>query len=394
MKARYDLVIENHPTPPEDARLISMRFPAMRSQLDNPADLIKLRVKPMDMKIQIEVENDLYTSATDKVDDGQLFVCQVVHNKLVCRPLSHLVTMRADLSHLDQKDEIPEVKEEATPIMVKLAHADRQSRYPSRSSAAETEDLNSDYEDLRFRNVNSREAGVQRVTYFGPKHIKMEVDADQDDDKDVKDVKPDIKPIPNIIPKTEKIDLDDIYSSGGQSSKKPNIVVKQMVKECLLKAKLVNFEEVYRYIDGKIDPNKSIQINNKDILDALTEYAVLVQGNWAVKSDILYGESVERLYTDVTGIAIGIFVAARDYLLWLFNQNRLISRLEYSRQVRMPDHDILVLFNQLALFRHDLKRWELKLPTDERFITRFPEVVQRQANFWKVRRANKLSMFK
>lgn len=276
--------------------------------------------------------------------------------------------------------------------MVKLAHADRQSKYPSRTSAAETEDLNSDYEDLRFQCVNSREAGTQRVTYFGPKNIKMEVDADPE--PDIKDIKPDVKPIPNIVPKTEKIDIDDIYSSGGISSKKPNNVVKQMVRECLLKAKLVSFEEVYRYIEGKSNPNKSIQFNTKDLLEALTEYAVLVQGNWAVKSDILYGVSVERLYTDVTGIAIGIFVAARDYLLWLFNQNRLISRLEYSLQVRMPDHDILVLFNQLALFRRDSKKWELKLPTDERFIARFPEVVQRQANFWKVRRANKLSMFK
>lgn len=391
MNAKYDLVIEDNPTPPEDARLISMRFPAMRSQLDNPADLIELKVKPASLKFQMKVEDNLYSSTTDKVDDGQLFVCQVVHNKLVCRPLSHLVTMRADFSHLDQKDEVPEVNEEATPIVVKLAHADRQSKYPSRASAAETEDLITDYEDIRFRSANSREAAAQRVAHFGPKHIKMEVDAEPDD---VKDVKPDIKPIPNIIPKAEKIDIDDIYSSGGQTSKKPNNAIRQMIKECLIKAKLVNFEEVYRYIEDKIDSNRSMQFNTKDLIDGLTEYAVLVQGNWAVKSDVLYGDSVERLYTDVTGISIGIFVAARDYLLWLFNQNRLISRLEYSRQVRMPDHDILVLFNQLAVFRQDSKRWELKLPTDERFITRFPEVVQRQANFWKVRRANKLSMFK
>lgn len=396
---QYDLIIEDNPTPPEDARFVSMRFPAMRSQLENQADLIKLKVKPSNMKFKLDVEHNKYSSTVDNVEEDRLFVCQVVQNMLICRPLSYLVTMRADLTHLDQKDEIDEkeMKEEAQPILVKFSQVDRQSKYPTRASAAEPEDLISEFEDLLYKPVNSRDANAQRVALFGARKVKMEVDSDPTQ-VDVKpDVKPDIKPIPNIIPKSEKMDVEDIYSGTNQSSssRKPTKdAVKRLVKECMLKAKLVSFEEVYRFIDDRNDTNKPFQFNNKDILDALTEFAVLVQGNWAVKSEVLYGCSVERECTDVTGIPIGIFIAARDYLLWLFNQNRLVTRLDYSRQVRLPDHDVLVLFNQLATFRTDLRKWELKLPTDERFIRQFPEFVQRQANFWKVRRANKLSLFK
>lgn len=390
---QYDLIIEDFPSQPEDARLVSMRFPAMRSQLDNQADLINLKVKPTNMKFKLEVEHNKYSSTTDKVEDDRLYACQIVQNKLICRPISYLVTMRADLSHLDQKEGIEKgVKDEAQPVTVKYSHADRQSKYPTRASAAEPEDLASDFEDVRYKSVNSRDANSQRVSLFGARNVKMEVDLDPN----FKEEKMDTKPIPIIIPKTEKMDIEDIYSGANQSSssRKQSTAVKQLVEECLIKAKLVSFEEVYRFVDDKNDSNNSVQFNNRDIIAALTEFAVMVQGNWAVKSEVLYGSSVQKECTDVTGIPISIFIAARDYLLWLFNQDRLVTRLDYSRKVRLPDYDVLVLFNQLATFRDDLKKWELKLPTDERFIAQYPEVVQRQANFWKVRRANKLSLFK
>lgn len=422
-KQRFDLHIETGMSD-DQSSLVLMRFPAMRSQFDNPEDLIKLSVRPKSLKFKLEtlinqdsenycseqasdlirksnpksfasgkVDRNICSSNKISLDDGQLFVCRVVDEKIVCRPLSHLITMRSDFSHFDLKEEV-DPKEEARPISVKFAAPDRPSAFPkSKQNDQETDDPLDDFRVLDYRPAKSQEASEQRVALFGRKRLKVEPGLE---DVDMEDRKPDVVFVPDIKPKIEKID-QDIYSSefvNSQHSPRKSNHIKERVKDCLLKAKLVSFEEVYQFIKG-YNPHISdnVQVTNKDLLDALNELAVLVQGNWAVKSEILYGDSSERDCTDVTGISINLFIAARDYLLWLFNQDRFVNRLQFSRRVRIPDHDVKELFSQLSIFRKDLLKWELKLPTDDRFLKQFPEIVQRQVNFWKVRRNNELSIF-
>lgn len=422
-KQRFDLYIENGMSD-ETSSLVLMRFPAMRSQFDKPEDSIKLSVKPKSLKFKLEtlldqdtnnycheqasdllrrsnpksfasgkVDRNYFCSTKISVDDGQLFVCRIVDDRVVCRPITHLFTMRSDFSHFDLKDEV-DPKEEAKPISVKFAAPDRPNAFQkNQSNNQETDDPLDDYEVLSYRPAKSEVASEQRIALFGRNKLKVEpgIDAELIEDK-----KPDVVFVPDIKPKIERTD-QDIYSSevvNSHQSPRKSILIKERVKDCLLKAKLVSFEEVYQYVKGyNRYVSDDIQISNKDLLDSLNELAVLVQGNWAVKSEVLYGDSSERNSTSVTGISINLFIAARDYLLLLFNQERLVGRLEYSRRVGIPDHDVIELFNQLSIFKKDLLKWELKLPTDTRFLKQFPEIVQRQANFWKVRRNNELSIF-
>lgn len=354
------------------------------------------------------VDKNTYTSSRTQVDDGQLYVAKLINNKLVCRPISDLLILRPDFSHFDFREE-SDVKEEVKPISIKFAAADRQANTPGKgvgtSNVGSQQDAAEDPEDsfapLKYVHLTDPDAIKERETLFGKPEPKVKPDPDAEPI----DKKPVIAElIPDIKPKVEKMDVEDIYSDLSQqqasqvsvTQKKSAIFIKQKIKECIFKAKVVSYEEVHQYLRGYGHKTETehIPINNKEVLDALTEIANLVQGNWVIKSEVLYGDSSERESTDVTGISINSFITARDYLIWLFTQSRIVGRLGYSRSVRLPDYDTLELFNQLARYRSDLKKWEFKLPTDERFLEQFPDVVNRQNTFWKVRRANKLAIFK
>lgn len=412
IKHRYDVYLEKGPE--EDASLVLMRFPGVKPQFRNPADQIQMSIRPKSHEIKLSVTLDpnspnfcrqqagslgqksnprifdgfvnknVYTSTKTKIEDGQLYVCKLDCDRLTCRPVSDLLTMRADLTHFNIREEPSEIKEEVRPVSVKFAAPERHIQ-STRVRTDDTEDPQDEPKTLSYASLNSRDSSQIR-------HLLFETRIKADPDAEPEDCKPSLDSPPDVKPKIERMEVDDVYNvdaSAPQTSPRKTVVVKQRVKDCLLRAKLVSFEEVYNYIKA----DAAVKFTNKDVLDALADMAVLVQGNWAVKSEVLYGDSSERDSTDVTGISIRLFIAARDYLLWLLDQNRVVSRPEFSSQVKIPDYDVLELMNQVGTFREDIKRWELKLPTDQRFIEKFPEVVQRQAKLWTVRRANKLSIF-
>lgn len=435
---RFDVYIEND-LDHSDSSLILMKFPAMKSQLDNPPNAINLFLKPNSFKMNLRidlnqkssnynvdkaeylasksipstfpnhiVDKNFFSSYKHEQKDEQLYIAQMVNDRIICRPLKHLMTMRSDLKHFDVKEEV-EIKEEVKPVSIKFAAPERPHQGNKRSVIKEevNPEVPDDEKFLSYRHPDSIEATSARASLFGAPELKVKPDPDA--------IPVDVKPTffhPDIKPKIEKIDFDDIYQYQDQPSDEPmphtsrvedqsdasehptpsrQSIVKKIVKDCLMNAKIVNFEEIHRHINDKLGLNNH-GISNKDVLDSLTDNGVLVQGVWAIKSEILYGDQ-QKDRTPVTGISIKLYIAARDFLLWLFTKRRHVSRVEYAKRVRIPDYDMKQLFNELAVLDKETRTWELVLPTDERFIAQFPDVVQRQNTFWKVRRANKLAMF-
>lgn len=394
---RFDVYIEKN-LPGDDSSLVTVKFPAMQSQLDRPSKSVDLSIKPKSLKMKLEIElnqnsptfcqhraqalarlsanrsfsdaivnKNIYTSSQVPVDDDQLFVAKVVDNRLVCRPLSHVMIMRSDFSHLDVKEEI-DPKEEVKPVSVKFAGPGSSKM---QSNQQELDDALDEYKSVVYYGVDSNQAAEQRTMLFCPLIAKVKKDPDAPD----MDVDVETKPPATI--------LMDIKPKIGTLAS-----VKQKVKDCLIKAKIVSFNEINQFIDGSLP-----FIDEKEILEALNEFGLLVQGNWAVKSEILIDPSAKTAGSSLTGVSTNLLIGARDYLLWLFTQDRFVNRLKYTSEVRLPDHDVLQLLNQLATFRKEDKIWELKLPTDVEFIERYPDIVQRQASLWKVKKANKLGIF-
>lgn len=433
---RYDLHIEDD-CDKSDNPLVLMKFPAMRSQLDNASNAINLSLKPYSFKLNLQidlnakssnynqdkadylagksipstfpnhtVDKNFFTSYKHEQKNEQLYIAQLVNDRIICRPLTHMVTMRSDLKHFDVKEEV-EFKEEVKPVSIKFAAPERPNQANKKSAVKDevNPDIPDDEKFLSYKPPDSFQANSTRSFLFGVPVVKVKPDPDAEP----ADIKPQFFH-PDIKPKIEKMDVDDIYqdrpseeevpqnaadvvTSNANENPAPSLqsTVKRLVKDCLMKAKIANFEEIHRYINDRKSPNIHA-ISNKDVLDSLTDNGVLVQGVWAIKSEVLYGDN-NKDRTPVTGISIKLYVAARDFLLWLFTKNRYVSRVEYTKRVRIPDYDTKQLFNELAVLNSETRVWELLLPTDERFIAQFPDVVQRQNTFWKVRRANKLAMF-
>lgn len=113
-------------------------------------------------------------------------------------------------------------------------------------------------------------------------------------------------------------------------------------------------------------------------LRALQQVAVLVQGCWVVKSDILYPNNSTSPHS---GVSADTLTRARDYVMWKFTQSRSIIRKEITAAIKIPPEDMTEILEQMALQRMK-KGWEFLLPCDYDFLNRYPEVVERQKMLW------------
>ncbi|RDD44005.1 DNA-directed RNA polymerase III subunit RPC5 [Trichoplax sp. H2] len=146
----------------------------------------------------------------------------------------------------------------------------------------------------------------------------------------------------------------------------------EQIKSILLSAKAMQFSQLGTIL------SKPSDIDDTAIIQYLQQVAVLVQGCWIVKSELLYPKGTT---SPITGIPSDMLCLARDYLLWKFTQTRITSRKEISMVVKLPSEDLKEIMTQVALLRVT-KGWEFCLPYDYQFIERYPDVAQRQVQYW------------
>nr|CAG4649404.1 EOG090X07NA [Scapholeberis mucronata] len=155
-----------------------------------------------------------------------------------------------------------------------------------------------------------------------------------------------------------------------QIRKLPLLVEK--VRHLMANVKLISFDGLCSCLQISQENQKS------ELLKALQQVAELVQGNWVVKSEILYpsGEKDKPVkLCGVTGIHPDIISKARDYVLHLYTSNRFVNRKEVTIATKIPTEEMKVILEQIALKTKD--GWEFRLPYDQGFIDKYPEVVRR-----------------
>ncbi|PFX18434.1 DNA-directed RNA polymerase III subunit RPC5 [Stylophora pistillata] len=91
------------------------------------------------------------------------------------------------------------------------------------------------------------------------------------------------------------------------------------VRALLINAKVISFSQLCRLL--------SPAAKEASILKCLQQYAVLVQGCWVVKSELLYPEGT---ISPSGGISADILCKGRDYLMWRFNQSRVVVRKDIN----------------------------------------------------------------
>ncbi|XP_023569543.1 DNA-directed RNA polymerase III subunit RPC5 isoform X3 [Octodon degus] len=119
-------------------------------------------------------------------------------------------------------------------------------------------------------------------------------------------------------------------------------------------------------------------VDSVAVLRGIQKVAMLVQGNWVVKSDILYPKDSSSPHS---GVPAEVLCRGRDFVMWKFTKSRWVVRKEVAAVTKLCAEDVKEFLEHMALVRIN-KGWEFILPYDGEFIKKHPDVVQRQHLLW------------
>nr|XP_006112855.1 DNA-directed RNA polymerase III subunit RPC5 isoform X1 [Pelodiscus sinensis]XP_006112856.1 DNA-directed RNA polymerase III subunit RPC5 isoform X1 [Pelodiscus sinensis]XP_006112857.1 DNA-directed RNA polymerase III subunit RPC5 isoform X1 [Pelodiscus sinensis] len=114
------------------------------------------------------------------------------------------------------------------------------------------------------------------------------------------------------------------------------------------------------------------------VLRCIQQVAMLVQGNWVVKSDVVYPKDTSSPHS---GVPAEVLCRGRDFVMWKFTQDRWVVRKEVATVTKLCPEDVKDFLEHMSVARIN-KGWEFLLPYDEDFVKKHPDVVQRQNMLW------------
>ncbi|KAL3272754.1 hypothetical protein HHI36_014215 [Cryptolaemus montrouzieri] len=151
-----------------------------------------------------------------------------------------------------------------------------------------------------------------------------------------------------------------------------------LLEQCrlLLKdAQIIQFQQIMMLLAGCAGLTADV------LLKTLPKCAVLVRGNWVVKSEVLYPPNT---LSATSGVPSDHMCRARDYVLYLFTKHQYVERKKVSSVMKIPAEEVKEIFTGISKLRHN-KGWELTLGTDNDFIVKHSDIVQRQTLLWEQR---------
>ncbi|XP_028287656.1 DNA-directed RNA polymerase III subunit RPC5 [Parambassis ranga] len=114
------------------------------------------------------------------------------------------------------------------------------------------------------------------------------------------------------------------------------------------------------------------------VLRCIQQVALLVQGNWVVKSDVLYPKNTCSPHS---GVPAEVLCRGRDFVMWRFTLERSVMRKEIASIIKLPPEDVKEFLEHVAAPRIN-RGWEFLLPTDFDFTKKHPDVAHRQHMLW------------
>ncbi|XP_071552777.1 DNA-directed RNA polymerase III subunit RPC5 isoform X2 [Panulirus ornatus] len=157
------------------------------------------------------------------------------------------------------------------------------------------------------------------------------------------------------------------------------------VKTVMINAGVASFVELL----GVLGCGNNVE-SALSVLKVLQQVAVLVQGNWVVKSDLLYPKDSKS----ESGVPNELIQRGRDYVLYLFTKKTSVGRAEVADVVGLPGSDLKDILHGVSRSRGSRVTWEFLLPTDMAFLKKYPDVVQRQQMIWQSRSEQLSHIFK
>ncbi|KAK8785167.1 hypothetical protein V5799_008464 [Amblyomma americanum] len=156
------------------------------------------------------------------------------------------------------------------------------------------------------------------------------------------------------------------------------LLLEDRIKTILRNANVVEFSKLMSVLPAKSD--------SAMVLVFLEQVAVLVQGCWVVKSEVLYPSGS---FSPRTGVRAKILQRARDLLLLLYTESRHVMEPMFTQSLKyrgssLPEEDVRALLQGIAT--PSPAGWEFKVACDRNFINQYPDVAQRQTDLWSEKR--------
>uniref|UniRef100_A0A8C6Y1B9 RNA polymerase III subunit E n=1 Tax=Naja naja TaxID=35670 RepID=A0A8C6Y1B9_NAJNA len=142
------------------------------------------------------------------------------------------------------------------------------------------------------------------------------------------------------------------------------------IKILMKNVKVIAFASLMSLLASGTDPTA--------VLRSIQQVALLVQGNWVVKSDILYPKETSSPHS---GVPAEVLCRGRDFVIWKFTQDRWVVRKEVAAVTKLGPEDVKDFLEHVSFLRIN-RGWEFKLRYDEDFVKKHPDVVQRQKMLW------------
>lgn len=302
-------------------------------------------------------------------------------------PLSAIVQMMPTFPYLDQSDANARAAEAATEeeeevdepkaVTVRFAQqeTDRSKRAREKSFRFMQQKQESEpWVEASFHNFGSERSGVERSMLVCPQMDRDESELPktiQDYFKDLILEKPSSQGPGQASQAKQSTDSKPSFKIPQEVSMHAlsNLPLQDHIKAVLVSAKVIDFAKLMSVLPPKSDPTSVVRF--------LQQVAVLIQGCWVVKSEVLYPKDS---FSPRTGVPAETMCRARDFLLYLYTQSRHVTQTKFAETVRLFPEDVKVLLKEIA--KPTPNGWEFLLPCDRDFISKYPDVVQRQQMLW------------
>ncbi|ESO84071.1 hypothetical protein LOTGIDRAFT_108154 [Lottia gigantea] len=303
-------------------------------------------------------------------------------NEVHITPLSSINQMKPVFDYLDRADvkaknrlsslqtdesSQDETEEEVKPVTVKFARpenditkARRLASYKYQLSQLETER----WIPVLYHHKDDDQSAANRLSLIASKN------------DDISEFHLHSKDYLNsLIPpeKSEEKERPEMPTNVLSLSQLRTLPLADQIKSLLINVKVMRFSQLLSLLDPGTDPTS--------VLRPLQVFALLVQGCWVVKSEILYPKEA---CSPVSGISSEYLCRGRDYIMWKFTHSRYVIRKDISSVIKLPAEDVKEQLEQMSTVKA-IKGWEFLYEYDYEFCDKYNDILQRQKMLWDAR---------
>ena len=111
------------------------------------------------------------------------------------------------------------------------------------------------------------------------------------------------------------------------------------------------------------------------LIKLLQKSAMLVQGVWVIKSELLYSSN-----------SLDVEAIIHDFISYLFTKSSQLRRDDINSQIKFPLASLMIVLDRLAKFNSQTRTWHFIYPTDSEFLNKHDTIRQQMEISWEIRR--------